>query len=502
MARLVIILCVLSAPAASPIHVCQDEKLPLPNAESLKEAEKLVRDVFKDDYAKKAPADRRALAQKLLKQAAESRDDATARYVLLREAQDLASQAGDLETAVQAIDELSRTYAVSGPDLKQGALSAIEKSARSPEECRRVSSAYAKLAEDALTAGLFETAEKACESSASWAKKGKDVSFVSKAEARLKEVKEVRTRRAAVAAAEKVLASNPSDPAANSAVGLFKCLALGEWEAGLPLLGKGPDGAFKAVALKDLANPTDPAAGVAVGDAWWDLAEKETGTSKANLRKRAAHWYDKAMTGLSGLTKVRAEKRLREAGGEPSGIDLLKLVDPAKDSVKGAWTLNRGALHSPETVPHSHLEFPFEPPEEYDLKLVVERLSGTGSLDLGLNLEQRSFLLVVDGYGEVVTGLDTLDGKPANANETTNTTKFLAQGKVTSLHCSVRKTGVEVKIDGKSAVSWKGTSGRLGLPGVYHPRNTRLLFVGGYRTDMRITQATLYPVTGTGTKTR
>jgi len=482
--------------------VSQEGRLPVPEASAQRQAETLVREIFKDDYAKKAPADRRALALKLLQQASETSDDAAARYVLLRESQDLAAQTGDDDTAFQAIDALAKHYAVSGPELKLAALASIEKSARSPEECRRVSLAYLKVGEDVLPAGSFEAAERSCESAVSWARKGKDVPLLSRAEARLKEVKELRARHAGAAGAEKILASNPEDPPANATVGLFKCLVLGEWEKGLPLVAKGPDGPFKAAAQKDLAAPSDPAAGVAVGDAWWDLGEKETGVARISLRKRAATWYAKAVPGLTGLTKVRAEKRVVDVTGQPPGIDLLKIVDPEKDSVKGVWSIVAGALHSPPTVPHAHVELAYIPPEEYDLQLVVERLSGIGSLDVGLILDQKPFLLVVDGYAEVVTGLDTLDRKPANANETTYRAQVLPRGRTVTLRCSVRKNGIDVTVDGKSILSWKGTSARLGMPGAYRLRDRSVLFLGAYTVDMKISQATLHPVTGSGRTTR
>jgi hypothetical protein len=41
----------------------QDSRLPIPSAESQKESEKLIRETFKDEYAKKTPADRLTLAR-------------------------------------------------------------------------------------------------------------------------------------------------------------------------------------------------------------------------------------------------------------------------------------------------------------------------------------------------------------------------------------------------------------------------------------------------------
>ena len=49
------------------------QQAPVPDAEPQKEAEAVIRDVFKAEYAKKTPADRTALARKLLAQAQASR---------------------------------------------------------------------------------------------------------------------------------------------------------------------------------------------------------------------------------------------------------------------------------------------------------------------------------------------------------------------------------------------------------------------------------------------
>ena len=50
-----------------------------------KDVEKLLREVFKDDYAKKAPPDRVLFAKKLLKQGTDTNDSAATRYFEVRD---------------------------------------------------------------------------------------------------------------------------------------------------------------------------------------------------------------------------------------------------------------------------------------------------------------------------------------------------------------------------------------------------------------------------------
>src|SRR5688572_31975261 len=106
------------------------QQSPVPDAEKQLESEKLVREVFKAEYAKKTAADRSALARKLLEQAQDSAGDPVSRYVLLREASDLAAQAGDVATSLKAIDLLGAAYAVDTLALKSGAYGVIGKAIR------------------------------------------------------------------------------------------------------------------------------------------------------------------------------------------------------------------------------------------------------------------------------------------------------------------------------------------------------------------------------------
>jgi len=99
----------------------------------------------------------------------------------------------------------------------------------------------------------------------------------------------------------KTLADNPNDAKANLAVGKFHCVARGDWEEGLPLLARGSDAALKALAEKDLTNPAEPDAQIALGDDWRKYAGQANSKSlKAACQKRACSWYQQAAAHLKG----------------------------------------------------------------------------------------------------------------------------------------------------------------------------------------------------------
>ncbi len=116
----------------------------------------------------------------------------------------------------------------------------------------------------------------------------------------------------AAKAAQATLRARPSDPAANLAFGRFLCFVKDDWGQGLQKLALGNDPALKQLAERELATPADAAAQAKLGDGWWELAESVGPIAKRHIQQHAALWYQKARSKLTGLTKVRVEKRIDE----------------------------------------------------------------------------------------------------------------------------------------------------------------------------------------------
>src|SRR5205085_9294388 len=110
------------------------KRAPVPAADKLKETEKLLKDLYKDQYVKKAPADRVALARTLLDQARRTSDDPTSRWIFYQEAQQLAARNGDVATAFAAAVESSRVFDIDPLTTRNALVTTIVKSAKAPEE--------------------------------------------------------------------------------------------------------------------------------------------------------------------------------------------------------------------------------------------------------------------------------------------------------------------------------------------------------------------------------
>jgi len=292
-------------------------RLPVPTDARQATAEKLVKEIFQAEYANRTPADRRALAVKLLRLGKETRDDLDARFVLFREARDLASQAGDLVTAFQAVDALAGEYAVDGLKQKVAALTAVNHALNTAAAGKSVAETAVGLVEEAVAADDYEEAFRALAIATDAARRAHLAALVRRIDSRSKEVAEVKEeyqRVQLVAGALEKIRVTGKDMAADQEYlfvqGRFLCFLKGDWPAGLPLLVRGSNAKLKALAQLDLAPEKGSLALVKLADRWWELAEDESCMAKKQIQRRACHWYRQALPDLAGLTRTRVERRL------------------------------------------------------------------------------------------------------------------------------------------------------------------------------------------------
>lgn len=305
-----VILLVLPLTSANVVFGAS-ERIKAPTAEAQAQALKLIRDVFKADYAKMAVADKQALAEKLLQQSTDPKNEPATRYVLLREARDLAAKAGDLSFAERACDILARDFDVSLPALRLGAYQLVPIGNELVLTQALTRSAF-RMVEAALKADDMDTATALNKIAEAAARKIKDAALIAQATANAREIALHRQEYDKIQSVMRAVEKNPNDAAANLALGKYYCFLNGNWTKGLPLLAKGSDDKLKALADKDLKNPRDTADQVVVGDGWYDLIKAPENASKIHLQIRAYTWYEKALPKVSGLSKSKVEKRVQE----------------------------------------------------------------------------------------------------------------------------------------------------------------------------------------------
>lgn len=112
------------------------------------------------------------------------------------------------------------------------------------------------------------------------------------------------------AASKETLKNNPDDPDANLAIGRYLCFIKANWKEGLNYLAKGSDEKLAELAALEIKNPANEESQIALADGWWDQAQIEKDIAKTYLLLHSNQWYTKPLPTISGLVKLKVEKRL------------------------------------------------------------------------------------------------------------------------------------------------------------------------------------------------
>ncbi|MBI4585549.1 MAG: hypothetical protein HY717_16160 [Planctomycetes bacterium] len=276
---------------ASGIWFAQEapERLPAPDR-SVQTAElERIKSAFKEEYSRRDAVEKAALAEKLFRMALAEKDSSTI-YVLLKEAGDLAAQAGDAEKAFRAVDELAKRYLVNGVGSKLDLLPLLARSARTPAENKQLAGACLAAVSEAVAADQMEAAGSFIQTAISAAPKAKDPPLLAEAQRVKKELALLKAEFELYLKAQKTLAEKPHDPEASLAAGKYIALYKGDLEKALAPLSKGSDPVLKAVAEHELAKPADSLEQIALAGSWLELLEKGHALSK-DRKKLPLQWY-------------------------------------------------------------------------------------------------------------------------------------------------------------------------------------------------------------------
>ena len=469
----------------------------------------MIHGIFKVDYAKTAVADRQALARKLLAEAASTNDDPAARYMLLTDALDLASVGGDADTAIKAAIDLDRYFPVDPMELKRTALVRAATAAATPEANESLSRHCLDVADAAALADAFETVQQLANLAEAAANKTRKVAFVASIQVRLADLRGLAAEFPQVKLANALLEKTPDDPEAHLALGRFYALHKGQWAIGLPHLAAGSDAALRALATRELAAPVDGLDQAALGDTWWDIAEKATGLTRTHARAHAATWYERSKKSLSGITLTRIQSRLQSAaGGAPSTapaplatvangkntVNLLGLLDPAKDAGEGSWKMENNALVVAEGK-YATLQLPYFLPEEYDLRVNFTRVENSGPIAVLLAAHNRTFGFELDLKGEA--RFERVANKISKDNPTT-VAVAVSNGRKYSLTIQIRNDGITALLDGTPLTQWKTDYKDLSRYSLWKLSNDKLCGLGANNAKVTFHAVELVEITGAG----
>lgn len=166
-------------------------------------------------------------------------------------------------------------------------------------------------------------------------------------------------------------------------------------------------------------------------------------------------------------------------------VNLLRLVDLKRDTVGGIWSSEPTALVTPMYGPgegrprrnEARLQFPYTPPLEYELHVDLELAQRLSRTSLGLLVGPSRASFVIEKYPSRNAGLELIDEKKFQQNETAVTGAGFDVGEVVSIVCRVRPTNIIVLLNGRQIIDWKGEPQQLSLKRSETPPDPTKLFV-------------------------
>jgi predicted Ser/Thr protein kinase len=204
-----------------------------------------------------------------------------------------------------------------------------------------------------------------------------------------------------------------------------------------------------------------------------------------------------AKPGKPGAAGAAAPAPLAE-GAWKGSVDLLPLVVPSRDAVEGTWTAVDGRLLSDATRA-ARVEIPYEPPEEYDVRVVFTRMSGQRDVNLILTRSGRPFTWLMGAFDNTIFGFELVRGALSNANPSTRYSKAcLENGREHSAVVQVRKTGLKAYLDGRLVAEYGADGSDLDILPARALRSPRALGLGSYMSPTAFHRVEVLEVAGRG----
>jgi len=210
---------------------------------------------------------------------------------------------------------------------------------------------------------------------------------------------------------------------------------------------------------------------------------------------------DKAGLASSSLeVKAKPEKgagTLAKDAGKT--VNLLPLIDPQKDPLRGVWKVAPGGLVSDGT-PMALIEIPYRPPEEYDFRVSFTKVQGNGGVALTLAKSGRSFVWVMGGYGNLMY-FELVRGQKGNVNPT-KVSAGLPTGQRCTACVQVRNDGLKALVNGQCVSQWKTDYTDMSNAGDAVLRDPAILGLLTNATVFVFHSIEVIEVSGPGKKTR
>jgi hypothetical protein len=214
---------------------------------------------------------------------------------------------------------------------------------------------------------------------------------------------------------------------------------------------------------------------------------------------------------LGSPTTIVSMTQKAAAGGdvvaEGRKVDLLKLVDGKKDSVAGNWRLKDGVLQS-DTPRYARMQFPYEPPVEYNYRVSFSRETGNDCIVLAVVLGDHQTCWAMGSLNNSACRFEGVNTKSQVGDPVVHGANCLALHGKYECVIKVRKTSLAISVNGKSVYEVhadnampKPLSKYIMLP-VWKLPDVRALGIGSFSSTYKIYSIEVEEISGPGKVTR
>ncbi len=303
--------------------------LPIPPSSQQAPLVEQVREISEIDKLKTAK-EKSTVAKSLIAEGRKTTDNPVEQFVMFRVACEVASGAGDLDTALAGVDAIGQRFEAETVAMRLKMAARAAKAPGLPIPIRvSIIERTLSIIDEAMAADYLEEAGALATSLQSPVRTLRNKELMTALAQRRSKLSSALSAYRKLTGSREALKADPDDPDANTEMGRYLCFERGRWAEGLSMLAKGGDEQLKKLATDDLAQPSQPAARWTVAEGWFRLADKQPKQRKARLQLRAKYWYEKSLPGLSGIRKVGTEKRLTEI--REATADFVREVAPPEN---------------------------------------------------------------------------------------------------------------------------------------------------------------------------
>jgi hypothetical protein len=302
----------------------------------------------------KSEAEKLKVAGDLRRVAGEANEKSAEQFTALRQAAELAQEAGDAKVLADCIDQMAQRFEIDLLLVESTMFAQCARNVRTAEAIESLVVAARPVILFALSDGGFETAKRLTDATMAACARPNGLKYRKAVGDGQKEVNRLYGAWQSYEQALQKLQAQPDDTESNLTAGKWLCLERADWQAALPYLARSGNPALQKAAELELSKPIDTIGQLAAADAWYDAGA--AGPKESLWLLRACLLYSQAKRNpLDGLAAARVERRLDELAKDD---DLKPLIERFERAAA------RGRLR-PELSPivrrHCVLAFAFEP---------------------------------------------------------------------------------------------------------------------------------------------